>query len=451
MKDCIRYSLTLFVSLYMFGCQMFVDVEPPSDQLTTETVYKDDETAKSAMIGLYIEMSQSPSFTNGAIARLTALSSDEMVSNSADDLEFQENVISSESTQLLEQIWKPGYRYIYFANTILNGLENSNLVTDEVKKRLKGEAKFIRAFAHLNLVTLFGDVPIVNTSDLEANLRVAKSPTTEVYKFVEDELEEAKLLLPETHPYSSQAGGRTYPTKWAASALLSRVLLYQGKYARAEEESDIIINATEYFDLIISLSDVFSKTSTEAIWQLDPVIPGMNTWEASIFLPTDGLPTYSITEYLLNSFEPGDKRREVWMDSVQEQDIFYNSKYTGDESQLHTELRLGEIYLIRAEARNYLEKTEAAVADLNQIRERAGLESLHNMTQADVVNAIERERQAELFGEGHRWIDLIRWESASKRLKDIPFKKWRDTATRYPVPQSEIAKNKNLLPQNKGY
>src|SRR5690606_28078371 len=84
-------------------------------------------------------------------------------------------------------------------------------------------------------------------------------------------------------------------------------------------------------------------------------------------------------------------------------------------------LRLAEQYLIRAEARAHQNKLPEAIADLDAIRERAGLLSIANIKpgigQAELLDAILQERRVELFAEwGHRWFDLKRTAQADAIL-----------------------------------
>jgi hypothetical protein len=90
-------------------------------------------------------------------------------------------------------------------------------------------------------------------------------------------------------------------------------------------------------------------------------------------------------------------------------------------TEYNTVLRLAEQYLIRAEARLNQNKLQAALADINEIRKRAGLAALpQHMAKAEIALALEKERQLELLGEwGHRWFDLVRTNRAVPVLSKI--------------------------------
>lgn len=83
-------------------------------------------------------------------------------------------------------------------------------------------------------------------------------------------------------------------------------------------------------------------------------------------------------------------------------------------------IRLAELYLNRAECYAELGETSKALADLNVIRERAGISDL---TTADITSDVtlmdwvRNERFVELWGEGQRYYDLRRWCLAPQYLK----------------------------------
>ena len=113
--------------------------------------------------------------------------------------------------------------------------------------------------------------------------------------------------------------------------------------------------------------------------------------------------------------------------------------------------RLGEMYLIRAEANNELGNTAAAIADLNLIRARAfnPPQPTTAVTQAQVRDAILNERLFEFTWEGKRRQDLVR---AGKFTSGTWYAKTTSTPFRvlFPIPQTQIETNPQLK-QNPGY
>ena len=87
----------------------------------------------------------------------------------------------------------------------------------------------------------------------------------------------------------------------------------------------------------------------------------------------------------------------------------------------------------------------------NMLRERAGLSMISSTDRASLLDAIQRERQVELFTEqGHRFFDLKRTGRIDGTLAPIK-PNWQRTDALLPIPESELLLNPNLEPQNEGY
>ncbi|MEZ0129914.1 RagB/SusD family nutrient uptake outer membrane protein, partial [Flavobacterium sp. LBUM151] len=114
-------------------------------------------------------------------------------------------------------------------------------------------------------------------------------------------------------------------------------------------------------------------------------------------------------------------------------------------------LRLAEQYLIRAEARAQQGDFIGAKEDLNKLRERAGLKEITASTKEELLKAVAQERRHELFTEyGHRFFDLKRSGEIDSLLSSEKAG-WNPTDILFPLPQTELELNPNLLPQNEGY
>ena len=259
---------------------------------------------------------------------------------------------------------------------------------------------------------------------------------------------------------------RVRPNKWTATALLARTFLYTGDWKNAEIQSTEVINNNSLYGLSI-LNDVFLKNNIEAIWQLQPVLNGpTNTSDGYHFIvpssgPNEPVNPVYLSQWLLNNFEEKDKRRTDWIDSVTVDGTtyYYPFKYkvngiNDDVSEYQMILRLGEQYLIRAEARAEQGKVIDAEADLNTIRARAGLKNTTAVSQLELISAIQHERQVELFAEfGHRWLDLKRTGRVNGVMTLVTHQKggiWNKNQQLYPIPLTEIQKDPNLV-QNDGY
>lgn len=444
----------LFITGF-FSCKKFVQVDTPPNLIQSGQVFSDDKTALAAVLGLYIQMrNQSLSITNGAVSVYSGLSSDEIVntSGSATADPFSKNALLPINSTINSNFWTSSYKGIYACNAILEWLGKSSSLSNSVKAQLKGEVKLVRAFYYFYLAQLFGDVPLVLTTDYEQNSVMKRTPVPDVMNSLITDLKEAKTLLSSSYP----SANRTRPNKWSATAMLVRAYLLQKDWANAEAEASELIASGSY-TLVSNLNNVFVPTSDETIWQIARDVS--NTAEGAAFIPSSATakPVYTLTASLLNGFESSDGRKNNWtkFNTVAGQPYYYAYKYkvrlSSPVSEYEIVIRLAEIYLARAEARAELDKLASALDDINLIRARAGLPSVSFTSKSAVLNAVYHERQVELFCEwGDRWLSLKRWGLADTVLSVLKGQNWQVTDQLYPIPQTEIDRNP-LLKQNYGY
>ncbi len=454
------FSLSLFtiVLMSLLSCNK-VEVEAPNYQLDSSNIFQDPTTAEAAVLGIYSAMAETTGFASGgqqSIVELTGLSADEFLNHSqvTEQGQFYANQILATNSWNELYLWNEGYKYIYQANAILEGLENSSELSPELKERLKGEVIFLRAFCYFYLVNLYGELPIATGTDYRINQSLERKPIGEVYDFIINDLELAQEVLPVN--YGSYGGERTRATKWAATSLLARVYLYTENWNKAETAATQVLNQTDLYNILNDLNQVFLANSTEAIWQLQPVIPNINTREGNGFILVSVPFNVSLRPSLIDKFEIEDLRRSNWIDSlsIPPDNYYYPSKYKIKSGTPVTEysmlIRFAEIHLIRAEARIHLGNFIGAEEDLNIIRSRANLESVVLSSNNQGLEIVIQERFRELFTEGgHRWLDLKRKGRAGDVLSPIK-ENWQETDVRYPIPENELNRNMNLV-QNPGY
>lgn len=459
-----KYSPILLLSCIFFvllpgtSCKKFLAVDLPVSTITSESVFANEQTATAAVTGIYSQMMPTSLFySSGGTSIYAGLLADELFvtnQNNANDIQFYENSLLVSNGILRTNFWNWIYKMNYQANICIEKLSTSQGLSPQIRDRLTGEAKFIRALNYFYLVNLFGDVPLVTGTNYKLNAVLQRSPVSAVYQQIISDLVDAKSLLPVSYP----SGGKLRPNKWTATALLARVYLYQQDWAKAENEATEILNAGTY-NLEPILNNVFLLTSKEAIWQLMPVEAGFNTTVARYLLPTAAAtnkPAYAITPWLHAVFSIDDKRKQEWIRSKTVAGEFFNYVYKYKVRNLnlpvtegYTVLRLAEVYLIRAEALAHQNKIIEAKTDLDMIRSRAGIPGTDADYKEALLDAIIEERQKELFAEwGHRWFDLKRTNRALPALS--PNKNIQAFALLLPIPQTEILRNPALI-QNPGY
>lgn len=486
----------LFVFVQM-SCKKMVEIPAPSNSIAENNVFTNDVAAISAVNGIYVNMcnANGGAFTgNSSLSLYTGLSADELTLYSgginSNRFAYYVNALTVTGTPVAgSELWTALYKFVFYCNAAIEGLTSSqsDALTLLIKKQLLGEVKFLRGFFYFYLTNLYGDVPLVMSTDTKANTVLTRSPIEQVYKQIIQDLNDAKELLSPVYLNETLLATsleRIRPTKWAAMAMLARVYLYSGDYANAELESSNVI-ANLLFNLS-SLNNVFLKKSlgnNEAIWQVQPTQVGWNTLEALTYVITKTGPNLTkpvyLSKQLIGAFEPGDLRAKPknWIDTITVLGTFYCFPYkyktniTSDPSINATTgsanmkeflmmLRLGEQYLIRSEARAQLSNLIGAIEDLDKIRDRAGLtliaSSNPNISKAELLNEILHERQVELFTEfGHRWLDMKRTGNVDAIMSVVtPLKtngaNWQSYQQWYPLSQFELENAPNLQ-QNIGY
>jgi hypothetical protein len=471
MKRNYKILFALFLSLSIFpSCKKFVTVNPPQSQVVSSTVFNTNATATAAMTGVYGSMMNNSNFGSGGqfgVTFLCGFSADELTyyGSNADQRGFYQNGLVATNSFVNSGLWSPGYSYIYYANSIIEGLSGNTGVSDSLKQELTGEAKFIRAFCHLYLTELFGDIPLVISTNFQTNTALVRTPRNQVFQQIITDLKDAQGILSTDYSYSN--GERIRPNKGIATALLARVYLYMGNWADALIQTSAVISNTSLYKLG-SLNSAFLKASlgnSEAIWQLIPVTAGRNTNEGNAFILTTTPGLSALSSQVLNAFEPGDNRRLSWVGSITTNGKTYYFPYKykvasgATISEYSMVLRLAEQYLIRAESEANGAGTGigGAVSDLNIIRNRAGLPNYSGaMNKDSLLSAILHERQVELFTEwGHRWIDLNRMSKANAVMSIVtPLKggAWNPDGHQlvFPIPQTQLTADPNAT-QNQGY
>jgi len=461
----IKYILILTLPLIFFSCEELVEVQSPDNKLVQEVVFNSDATALSAMQGIYNQLFLTE-FANGqrnSITILSGLSGNnfQYINTSTPmRMQFEQHELLPDNTSNLE-LWASAYNLIYMTNSLLQGLEQSDSISSEVMIQLEGEARFIRAFTYFYLTNIYSDVPMVLSTDYEENRLASRTPSSEIYDLIIEDLEiAANTLSPEY-----RNGERTQVNRFVALSLLSRVYLYLEDWGMAENLSTQVIEENSLYELT-DPTEVFLANSREAIWQISPLGGGgliTNTNEGSLFIIDpifSFFARFKLDEEFVSEFEEVDNRFLNWIGYNEEKNAYFANKYKVWSSnefpikEYSMVLRLAEQYLIRAEARTQMGDITGATEDINEIRGRADIDLINdtdlNISKEVLLEEIFKERRKELFTEwGHRWFDLKRTGKISEVLgSNDP--NWEPTDALYPIPEDERMKNPNL-DQNPGY
>ena len=367
--------------------------------------------------------------------------------------EFGTKQITSTNSDV-STYWATLYRTIYVANFIFEKLPDVTGVTEANRQQLTAEARFLRGFANFMGVYTFGDIPLVTTTDQATNRNISRTAKATVLAAVLEDYNAALADLPD-----DSSTGAAYLSKRVVQAALARFYLYQKNWAQAETFATQVISSGKFTLVPDYNTIVIQNFTSESIFEVgytqndDPAT--LNTLFVSRreVIPSDQLIV------ALNSTESGMRVATIKFDvtKLQGNDNGWTVEKYGIAIANNANIvvfRLAEMYLIRAEARAQQAKltgANGAVADLNVLRTRAKAIAVSATSQADLLLAVERERQYELAFEGHRWYDLVRTGRAQTVMSAFS-PNWSSRLELWPIPQSEILRNPGLQgAQNPGY
>ena len=489
-----NYILSMaIIILVASSCKKFVDYKPSEDyQITADDYLKNQDDYQKMVIGTY-----SPLQWIWANTVIGDVASDNSVSggeNATDQLGFQQiddyQIVANNG--YLTEAWKSCYEGINRANYLH---ENKSKLDFTGKDALYGEVYFLRAFYYFELVKMFGDVPLFVDKRLSVSdsKNYQRTPKAAVYTQIEKDLTDAIAVLPITNIQKGRV------TKYAAQALLGKVLLYQEKFTEAAAMLENVVNGP--FSLVPNYGDIFlqaGENGTESVFEIqysnaspfyDWSNPGRGQGNLAVQVCGirnltgnspygQGWSTNLPTANLAAAFAAGDKRKGVTVLDIEAYKTanpsfgitylvapykntgLYNQKYlprkgeTSGQVELNylnnfRTIRYADVLLMAAEANNRASAANdsKAQAYLNKVRQRAFGDMLHGITATGAVlkQAIWDERRVELAMEGDRFFDLVRTGQAASKITGFVVGK----NELFPIPQQEI--DISGLTQNNGY
>ena len=499
----IKTSIVCFSALLMTSsCKKFLDQEVPG-AFAEQDFYKTDQDAIQAVTATYDMMQAHYNSNWASLYMIKVLLSDESNaggSDAGDQPGYQtlDNFNFDATNDKVRDAWRMCYFTIYRANKVINKV----LPETDLRKRLIAEAKFIRAYNYVELVSLWGDVPLVLDDIPPAQYTsTGRKTTAEVYAQIERDLNEAITDLPLKSAYTGPDVFRV--SKGSAQALLGKAYLYQQKWKEAGAQFDAVISSNQYA-LAPSVGAAFSRNYEFGIESLFEVaytngrsydwgnFPWGSAPESNIHVQLMGprgdyytkAPSDSLIagwgfnlpkQKLWDAFTAAgdvDRRKQTVMSQAElvaaggnwsnptayDYEGFFQRKYGaygsqtgGPISELNygtnwRQIRYADVLLMAAEAFNKANNDSKARGYLNLVRKRAGLADISASGTA-LFDAIVKERQLELAFEGFRFTDLVRWGLADQELKALGYQQSKHNLL--PIPDFDV--NTASLPQNPNY
>jgi len=504
------------VGAILFGpssCSDFLTEEAPSN-LTPESFYTIPDHAEAALASVYADLrfmgDGAGIFSSNwqLLEAMTGTSTTETAQNS--DLNNLYGLVHDGNTAHVVNYWNGLYKVISQANQVIAKVPPITPMPDAQKKKILGEARFLRASAYFTAVRLWGDIPLVTNPQTASSedFSPSRAPQEEVYKLIVEDLvaaEAAGLAWMDASGRVNQA---------AVKAQLARVYLTMAGFPLSKGAAYYKLAADKAFEIItyananpgvINLFPTYEdvhKESTENrlehlfMLQYNTLVAGAPmdnmypNFKPVTFNGPGGTGSTVPTPSFYQSYEPGDLR-------TKDQDgYFYTTYFTNGsgarfdlgapyifkhfnrtssgtfgvagtrQNNLNVpQIRYAEVLLTYAEAQNEVGgPTQAAYDAFKRIRDRAQLTTpaFGTYTQASFREAVWKERWHELCYEQITWFDMVRLRKVfNEKTKGfdnfvghVNLSSNQALQTKHlllPLGKQEMLNNPNLKPQNPGY
>ena len=474
-----RLAAPLFAGAMLAGCSD-LDVTNPNQQ-SSQSFWQTASDANRGLTAVYNNLLHLGVFSRWHIFAHDIRSDIGTARTSpwGDLANFNAFHLNDYNFEVNRHLWIHNYELVSRANLVIANVPNIDMDAAE-RGRIVGEAKFLRALAYYNLVTLYENIPLILAPPAPTD-RPGASPPAETWAAIERDLVDAAAVLPRADQYPPGNTGRA--TKGAAQAMLGRVRLQMagvldmtGKWTEASQALGEVISSGLY-SLLPNYADNFRQAmddvnpesifevETEDMWPIGvtgisfpkmigpcyrpgPPLPEFN--------PTfcDGRPTrWYFNEFMAsrttaNAVDPrldatilyndparateqvyGRDRGSFFVDNpaspAREDTMLFFRKY--GETELNTDqrwdnpinfkvLRYADVLLMQAEALNESNQTAQAFTFINQVRARASKAALAGLSQAQLRDTILYERMFELGLEMSRFNDLRRHDRLTPAL-----------------------------------
>jgi len=396
-------------------------------------------------------------------------------------------------------------------------LENNEISQDEIDQvnSMKAQAHFLRAFDYFHLIRLWGEkgpaqdaaakgVPLIlDIATSRDAMSVPRSTVGDVYEQIIADLEAAEAGLPDTWDASNIAR----VDKYAAKGYLGKVYLYMENYPMAKQYFEEVINSNEFtlvpFEEYNGLFHGENEFSDESLFELNfSEDLQENTWAggtgtnialmlapkgtgwSNVYPHDENIKRFGNDPRLrINALEPmvdsvvtgsGEKiALPVYVDDEGALGWSFKKYIPTDYSVYSTNrtyganillMRLADIYLMYAEVLNAEGDDAMAAEYMNKVRRRAyGFDpdvaepsvDYTGLAGSQLRDSIREERFRELFAEGHRWYDIVRWGIVEEEVNK--YEKVRSGEIIYnardyylPIPIREMEAN-TVIVQSDGY
>jgi len=461
MKKIFNYTLALCASMFVAGCDDFLDKEP-LDQRVDTNFFKTESDAMEALVSVYDALQWNslqgfhPSDMFLDVASDDAFAGGASSSDVPNIQQIDNHAILTTNNEV-QGLYRKYFIGIQRANALLEKIDSVD-ASKEFKAQVTAESKFLRAYFYLDLVRFYENVPLITKTLVVSESFQPQAKPADIYNQIARDLWEAKDGLPAT----ISRDGRV--TKWAAEALLARAyLFYNGVYkgdltagtktidraAALALLEDVIQNSGHR--LLDNFADNFTKAnefSDESLFEIS--YSDLRSWgdwgyiqggegnigiqmrgprldEVGKEIYETGWSMSTVSQSLVDAFSDSDPRKTATLLSQTEfkgkftvgyqHTGYYNKKYTtskdykptlGGAQELnwgnnYRVIRYSDVLLMAAELQVLLGNAGTAKGYLDQVRDRVDMPLV-----AATLDNIYQERRLEFALEGIRYWDLLR-------------------------------------------
>lgn len=473
------YVLLTCAGFLAAGCNKSLLDTVPHDRYTEETFWQTPEAANAGLVGCYSVLRNAGVYGGKTSNNATALWEETLTPNAynqTDALSF--NTIArgtqmSSTGGIITGRYSDCYAGIGRCNTFLAKVDEVTALDNATRRRMKGEAYFLRGLYYFLLQNYYGAVPLIlDPPDKTTQAKLPRTPREQVVAQVLTDLDSAANILP--LKFTGADLGRA--TKGAAMALKARVLLYEAspllnpandvaKWKAAADAAKAVMDlAGTGYGLFKDYRSLFlqeNENNLEVIFDVQYIFPQQgssfdlicsqyNTNAplldlAKTYYTTKGLPItdpasgydpanpYKDRDPRLNATftYPGDTYKGAVINATRFAITGYGMKKFSmydkaappkDKSDLKDGqsdinfivLRFADILMMYAEAQNEVSGPDATIfAALNRIRDRVGMPHFNEgLSKEALRQEIRHERRVEFAGEGLYYSDIRRWKIA---------------------------------------
>lgn len=448
------------------SCDNWLEVKP-YDQISEGELQQSEEGYQKMLNGIYIDLNTDALYGKTLSVEMIevmggayAIGTDNSVWGNYKNLASYEYGTEYWRDRL-DQTWNKAYALILNCNTLLGSIDNhQNIFTGSNYYIIKGEALALRALLHFDMLRLFGpvyskdcDKKAIPYYDKQTNTPEDILTAKQVAEHVVADLEEARTLLANdpvrtegTRMNSSTDGSSNFLryralrlNYYAVEALLARVNLYIGNKTDAYKYAIDVIRSSDngVFPFVDKSLVTGSPADPDRIFSSEVIFALTNTSRGKLFtsfFDPSRLPNYvfRMDNDLMDKriyggaaatggYQDDYRYRMNWVATGSNRYLYKYRDMTASGSIQNTMmpmLRLGEMYLIAAEAQS--NDLKAGVSFVNTLRRNRGVASLQTLT----TDLLENEYIRELYGEGQLFYlykrlntDVITSASTSKNPK----------------------------------